>query len=87
MTAQHGQSLRSSLVGFQQPLACLSQLRMLLQLSFELLDGPCMPFQAATRLLSVGEAKNDPSLDRSDVAAGAVLAEALLNHDEAVMRR
>jgi hypothetical protein len=42
---------------------------------------------AAEKLLSVGEAKNDSSLDRVDLAAGTVLAEALLNHDEAVIRR
>ena len=35
----------------------------------------------------MGEAKNDPSLDPIDLAAGTVLAEAILNHDEAVMRR
>jgi len=42
---------------------------------------------AANKLLAVGEAKNDPSLDRVELAAATVLAEALLNHDEAVMRR
>ena len=39
------------------------------------------------KLLKVGEAKNDDSLDRVDLAAGTVLAQTLLNHDEAVMRR
>lgn len=42
---------------------------------------------AAEKFLKVGEAKNDVALDRADLAAGAVLAEALLNHDDAVMRR
>lgn len=43
--------------------------------------------QAAARLLAVGEAPNDPALPIADLAAGTVLAEALLNHDEAVMCR
>ena len=43
--------------------------------------------QAAAKLLAVGEEPNDPGLSPLDVAAGTVLAEALLNHDEAVMRR
>jgi hypothetical protein len=42
---------------------------------------------SATKLLKVGEAKNDPKLDPVDLAAGAVLAEAILNSDDAVMRR
>jgi hypothetical protein len=42
---------------------------------------------AAEKLLKVGEAKNDTTLDQVDLAAGAVLAEALLSHDEAIMRR
>lgn len=43
--------------------------------------------KAAEKLLTVGEAKVDAALDRVDLAAGTVLAQALLNHDEAVMRR
>jgi hypothetical protein len=43
--------------------------------------------QAAAQLLAVGEAPNDPTLPPVDLAAGTVLAEALLNYDEAVMRR
>src|ERR1051326_1328921 len=43
--------------------------------------------EATKRLLAVGEGKNDAALDPADLAAGAILAEALLNHDEAVMRR
>jgi len=35
----------------------------------------------------VGEEPNDPTLSPVDLAAGTVLAEALLNHDEAVMTR
>jgi hypothetical protein len=42
---------------------------------------------AASQLLAVGEAPNDPTLSPVDLAAGTVLAEALLNYDEAVMRR
>jgi len=42
---------------------------------------------SAKKLLAMGEAKNDASLDPIDLAAGTVLAEAILNHDEAVMRR
>ena len=42
---------------------------------------------AAAKLLAVGEKSNDPTLSPLDLAAGTVLAEALLNHDEAVMRR
>ncbi|HXT39337.1 MAG TPA: DUF1553 domain-containing protein, partial [Candidatus Angelobacter sp.] len=43
--------------------------------------------QAAAKLLAVGEQPNNPALPPVDLAAGTVLAEALLNHDEAVMRR
>jgi hypothetical protein len=43
--------------------------------------------QAAAKLLTVGEAKPDASLDKNDVAAGTVVALALLNHDGAIMRR
>src|SRR5207249_1820845 len=43
--------------------------------------------QSAAKLLAVGEEPNDPALSPVDLAAGTVLAEALLNHDEAVMRR
>jgi hypothetical protein len=39
------------------------------------------------KLLSEGEAKNDPSLDPVELATGTVLAEAMLNHDDAIMRR
>jgi hypothetical protein len=42
---------------------------------------------ATERLLTVGEASNSPALSPVELAAGAVLAEALLNHDEALMRR
>jgi hypothetical protein len=41
----------------------------------------------AEKLLKVGEVKNDASLDPVDLAAGTVLAQALLNHDGAVLRR
>jgi hypothetical protein len=43
--------------------------------------------QGAAELLAVGEAHNSPLLSPVDLAAGTVLAEALLNHDETVMRR
>ncbi|HSZ55713.1 MAG TPA: DUF1553 domain-containing protein, partial [Tepidisphaeraceae bacterium] len=43
--------------------------------------------EAAGKLLAMSEAKNDASLDPIELAAGTVLAEAILNHDEAVMRR
>ena len=42
---------------------------------------------SARKLLTVGEAKSDGSHDPLDLAAGTVLAEAVLNHDEAIMRR
>ncbi len=43
--------------------------------------------EAARKLLAVGETKNDGGLDPIDLAAGTVLAKALLNHDETIMRR
>ncbi len=43
--------------------------------------------EAIDKLLAVGETRNDPSLDKTDLAAGTVLAEALLSHDECIMRR
>jgi hypothetical protein len=42
---------------------------------------------AAEKLLKVGETKQTTTLDKVELAAGAMLANALLNHDEAVMRR
>jgi mono/diheme cytochrome c family protein len=42
---------------------------------------------AATKLLAFGETPADPKLPAADLAAGTVLALAVLNHDEAVMRR
>ena len=42
---------------------------------------------SATRLLAVGEARNGPGISEVDLASAAVVAQALLNHDEAVMRR
>jgi hypothetical protein len=42
---------------------------------------------APEKLLKVGEAKNDASLNKVDLATGSVLAEALLNSDDAIMRR
>ena len=43
--------------------------------------------EGARRLLSVGESRSDPALDPIELASATVLAEAILNHDEAVMRR
>jgi hypothetical protein len=43
--------------------------------------------QATEKLLAVGESKSDPALDPAELAAATVLAGAILNHDEAVMRR
>jgi hypothetical protein len=43
--------------------------------------------QAAEKLLAVGDTKTGSPLDRADVCAGTVLALALLNHDEALLRR
>ncbi|MDB6041319.1 MAG: Protein of unknown function (DUF1553)/Protein of unknown function (DUF1549)/Planctomycete, partial [Verrucomicrobiales bacterium] len=43
--------------------------------------------QAAAKLEKIGEAKNSENLNPADLAAGTVLAEAIFNHDDAVMRR
>ncbi|KAB2667797.1 MAG: DUF1553 domain-containing protein [Verrucomicrobia bacterium] len=43
--------------------------------------------ESAKRLLAVGETRNAGGLDPADLAAGTVLAQALLNHDESMMRR
>jgi hypothetical protein len=43
--------------------------------------------QAAAKLEKIGEAKNSEGLNAADLAAGTVLAEAIFNHDDAVMRR
>jgi hypothetical protein len=42
---------------------------------------------ATAKLLGFGETASDPQLPADDLAAGTVLALAILNHDEAVMRR
>ena len=43
--------------------------------------------EAAKKLLAVGEAKPDATRVPADLAAGTVVALAILNHDEAVNRR
>ncbi|QOV91183.1 DUF1553 domain-containing protein [Humisphaera borealis] len=43
--------------------------------------------KSAEALLKVGESKTAAKLDAAEVAAGSVLAQAIFNHDEAVMRR
>lgn len=43
--------------------------------------------KAADKLLLVGDTRNDPKLDRTQLSAVTVLALAILNHDEAVFRR
>jgi hypothetical protein len=42
---------------------------------------------AAAKLLTVGESKSNSSLDRIDLAAATIVAQAILNHDAAVMQR
>jgi hypothetical protein len=43
--------------------------------------------EAATKLLTVGEAKLETELPVARLAAATMVASMLLNHDEAVMRR
>ena len=43
--------------------------------------------EAAGKLLSIGEAAADSSLSPARLAAATMIASAVLNHDEAVMRR
>jgi hypothetical protein len=42
---------------------------------------------AVTQFLEVGDLRPDPALDRIELAAMAVVAQALLNYDESVMKR
>jgi hypothetical protein len=41
----------------------------------------------AAKLLAIGDAAGDPDLDPAQCAALTVLAQAVMNHDEAVMKR
>jgi hypothetical protein len=43
--------------------------------------------EAAAKLEKIGEVKNSEGLNAAELAAGTVLAEAIFNHDDAVMRR
>jgi hypothetical protein len=43
--------------------------------------------KAVAKLLGVGEHRPDPALDRTEIAAYAIVASALLNFDEAVIKR
>jgi hypothetical protein len=43
--------------------------------------------QETATLLTVGEKSNDPEIPPVDIAAGAVVASALLNYDETIMKR
>ncbi len=63
------------------------EMAILKSLYLEQRDGFVADQQSAAKLLAVGEAANDPTLSPVELAAGAILAEALLNHDEALMRR
>ena len=65
----------------------VDELAILKQIFIEQRDLFASDKESARKLLAMGEAKNDPSVDPIDLAAGTVLAEAILNHDEAVMRR
>ncbi|MSU36980.1 MAG: DUF1553 domain-containing protein [Pedosphaera sp.] len=63
------------------------ELSILARLYREQREGFAADPQAAARLLAVGESANDPSVNPIDLAAGTILAKALLNHDEALARR
>jgi len=63
------------------------ELKILKQLFSEQRDIFASDPESATKLLAVGEAMNDPLPDRLDLAAATVLAEGVLNHDDAIMRR
>jgi hypothetical protein len=43
--------------------------------------------ESAVKLIAVGEAKADPAVAPADLAAATLLAQAILNHDDALMRR
>jgi hypothetical protein len=43
--------------------------------------------EAAQKLIAVGDAKAAAPVAHADLAAATVLAQALLNHDDALMRR
>ncbi|MFT3879014.1 MAG: hypothetical protein QM703_05060 [Gemmatales bacterium] len=43
--------------------------------------------EAAKKLLALGETKVDPKLAIEELAASAIVAQAMLNHDEVVQRR
>jgi len=64
-----------------------TELSILKRLYQEQYDSFSADLNSAKKLLSVGESKTDPSLDPIDLATGTVLAEALLNSDDAIMRR
>ncbi len=53
----------------------------------EQLDNFTSDPEAAKKLLAFGEAKTDPALPPAELAANTVLAKALLNFDESIMRR
>ncbi len=63
------------------------ELKVLVQLCEEQRALFAKDLKAVEKLLSVGDAKADAKLDKTDLAAAATLALAILNHDEAVMRR
>jgi hypothetical protein len=73
------------LVTSRRPTA--KEIAVLKQLFGEQRDLFAVDQQAAAKLLAIGEATNDPRLNLAELAAGTVLAEAILNHDEAVLRR
>jgi hypothetical protein len=64
-----------------------AELAILTRLFNEQRQGFAADPEAARKLLAVGETRNEGGWDPADLAAGTMLAQALFNHDEAVMRR
>jgi hypothetical protein len=63
------------------------ELKVLLEMYHEQREEFSANLAAAEAILKSGESKHDDSLDATDLATYTVVAIALLNHDEALMRR
>jgi Protein of unknown function (DUF1553)/Protein of unknown function (DUF1549)/Planctomycete cytochrome C/Concanavalin A-like lectin/glucanases superfamily len=68
-------------------LASERELKVLLEMYHEQREEFSANFAGAEAILKTGESKRDDSLDATDLATYTVVAIALLNHDEALMRR
>jgi hypothetical protein len=64
-----------------------AEVQVLLDLFSEQLELFVADESAAKHLIAIGESKADPNMNSAELAAATILAQAILNHDDAVHER